>query len=76
MAERKEKSRTKSRPRKLREFSRGDTVIWRSPVTGKGSYAIFVRYDEDGFPDKDCILAIKGNVFRWPLYLTEAYDRT
>jgi hypothetical protein len=56
---------------------KGDKVTWTSPVSGKKSKAIFVQHDMDGFPKRDCILAIgigaKGNrmthTFRWPLRL-------
>lgn len=61
------------------DYSRGDKVFYYSTQGGKnkGGYALFVSYDYDGFPDRDCILAIRIGTkknhmvhkFRWPLRL-------
>ena len=64
------KSSTSKSSRK-RSFSRGDKVIWWSPVSGDESVAVFVEYDHD-FPNEDGILVVKiggtyVHKFRWPL---------
>jgi len=63
-------------------FEKGDKVSYSSPVTRDRGVAIFVQHDVDGFPKRDCILAIglgvKGNrvthTFRWSLRLVDLYE--
>lgn len=48
-------------------------------MTGSSSRALFVQYDLNGYPSRDCILAIKigrmVHTFRWPLKFIEPYKR-
>jgi hypothetical protein len=61
------------------DYRRGDIVWYFSEQGGRGkaSRAVFVTYDYKGYPDRDCILAIRVGTkknyiiqkFRWPLRL-------
>lgn len=69
------------------DYQKGDIVWYFSEQGGRGkaTKAVFVQYDYDGYPNRDCLLAIriggkkskktgkrKGGVtqiFRWPLRL-------
>ena len=77
----------KSKRSSKEDYVKGDIVWYFSEQGGKGkaSRAVFVQYDYDGYPNRDCILAIrlgkkvskktdkkKGafvQTFRWPLRL-------
>ena len=55
-------------------YKKGDRVWWWSKESGfeSRSLAIFVRYDGG---KTDCILAVKGNQFRWPTALIGAEEK-
>jgi hypothetical protein len=60
----------------MKKYKKGDVVWWWSDLGGKrnATKAVFVKYDKKGFPDQDCILAIRiGKTYthrlRWPLKL-------
>jgi len=52
-------------------YERGEKVWWISPIDGSRTKAVFVEHDRLGYPNLDCILAIKIHThkhsFRWPL---------
>lgn len=58
-------------------FRKGDKVWWWSAQGGKKNRrkAVFLTYDEEGYPKRDCILVIKvsdmPHDFRWPLKYIE-----